>query len=147
MTALKRFIFLFAFSFLFIGCTTVFTSISIPDLNGEKVAGTGDLFFVHKEGAGFEGGTEPFLRDAFSFDLTILELNDSKIGLQYTEYTKVVEPTGNAYAPTRTSDWLVKQGYNKRFDYDIADKVIRFKGYEFEIVSIDKGYIRYKRIK
>lgn len=147
MRPLKTIILFFVFSFLLIGCTPIFTSISAPELNGEKVAGVGDLFFIHKEGAGFEGGTEPFLRDAFSFDLVILELNDRTIGLQYTEYTKVEEPTGNPYAPKRTSDWLIKQGFNRRFDYNAADRVIRFKGYEFDIISIDNGYIRYRRIK
>ena len=44
-------------------------------------------------------------------------------------------------------NWMVKQGFNKRFDYAVADRVIRFKDYDFEILSVENGQIKYKRIK
>lgn len=116
-----------------------------------KMAGIGDIFFEHSEG---QTATEPIyipsgtVASGNKYDLTIVELNKERIGLQYNEFTYQPQPKYmNSMFILGGGDWLVKQGYNKRFDYSLSDKVIRFKGYEFEIVSVENGQIKYKRLK
>lgn len=133
--------------FLFSGCATTQQSTptitAIPNLNEEKSAGIGDIFFEYISVPPIDAMAMMFGSSPQSkrFDLTVLELNEQKIGLQYSEYVYYSNPN------TFSSGWAIKDGFNKRFDYAVADKVIRFKGYEFEIVSVEKGQIKYKRIK
>lgn len=140
LKTLKTFLLFFTLSFLFAGCTPRIISVYNLNLGGERIARVGDIFFDHEEGWSVVGDADPFHHDPFKFDLTIVELTDQKIGLQYAEYIRS-SPIGFRFA------WLIKQGFNKRFDYAVADKIIHFKDYEFEIVSVDKGQIKYKRIK
>ena len=70
------------------------------------------------------------------FDLSVVELSNKKVALQYAEYFK----NGN-------DPWMIKTAFNKRLDYSLSDKVLRFKGYEFEILSVENGRLHYKRIK
>lgn len=134
-----------------------------PKINEEKTAFVGDIFFTQVEEMGQKytsadgKRTETVIQpDGTRFDLVVVELNDQKVGLQYSEYMREVTyaqnpflPPGGPGAMTRVAgpNWLIKQGFNKRFDYAVTDKVIRFKGYEFEILGVDKGQIKYKRIK
>lgn len=119
---------------------------SIINQGEERLAGIGDTFFEHTEGRKM---TDPLLGEVvegtLKFDLTILELNKEKIGLQYNEF--FYQPPTTIGYKTTPGGWMVKQGYNKRFDYAVADKVIRFKSYEFEIISAEPGRITYRRTK
>jgi len=119
---------IFLLSAILFGCTHVI--IDSVHLSEEKIANVGDVFFEHKEGVRGKVSASRFV-------LTIVELNNKNIGLQSEDYIQMQHHLG-----TR---WDFQGG--KRIDYDISDKVIRFKGYEFNIVSVDKGQIKYKRIK
>lgn len=136
--------------FAFTGCMGVLTPVPFTQQSitqgEEKSAGIGDTFFEHTDGQNI---TDPFLGTYMNggnkYDLTILELNQERLGLQYNEFY---------YAPARTvgyttipGGWLVRDGYNKRFDYSLSDKIVRFKGTEFEILSVENGQIKYKRVK
>jgi hypothetical protein len=55
------------------------------------------------------------------FSMRVKELNDKEFVLEYTE--------------------------SKTYTFSTTDEVIRLKGYEFEILSIEKGKIIYRRIK
>lgn len=131
--------------FLFNGCVPMQPTDSkpieagIPNIAVEKSSGVGDAFFEFTHMGSF------WTNDNWKFDLTIVELNDQKIGLQYSEYL-YSQPRVVGFT-TIPGGWMIKDGFNKRFDYAVADKVIRFKGYEFEVVSVEKGQIKYKRIK
>lgn len=108
----------------------------IPKVALEKTGGVGDVFFSFTHMGSYSPG------DNWMFELTIVELNDQKLGLQYSEYFYNIprflgDPSG----------WIIKEAFNRRFDYTIAYKTIRFKSYEFEILGVDKGQIKYKRIK
>lgn len=115
-----------------------------------KVAGIGDIFFDRSEGQAVKDEknptAEPVPYSGFKYELTIVELNQERLGLQYNEYTyqPVFVPMSATYYP---GSWMVKQGFNKRFDYAVSDKIIRFKGNEFEILSVENGQIRYRRVK
>lgn len=117
----------------------------------EKVAGIGDSFFEHSEG---QTVTEPTylpsgtVSSGFKYDLTVVELNKEKLSLQYNEFT--YQPQAR-YADSMFiiggGDWLIKQGFNKRFDYALSDKIVRFRGYEFEVLAVEDGQITYRRLK
>ena len=103
------------------------TSCSImtitPDMYNVKAARVGDVFFEYKD-------------FSFKYELTVTSLNDKEIGLLYNEFT-----TEHLFT------WLIKQGFNKTFTYQLSDKKIPFKEFEFEIISVESGVITYKRIK
>lgn len=148
---MKKLLILFFALLLFTGCATMQqpTTKTTPDLNEGRSAGIGDVFFEYVmvtpvDPMSVAFGVTPPQNDV-RFDLTILELNDQKIGLQYSEYLyRYPQTIGYTTIP---GGWMIKEGFNKRFDYAVVDKTIRFKGYEFEIVSVEKGQIKYKRIK
>lgn len=129
---MRKALILFIALFILVGCAGL--PKTMPDLSVEKTAGVGDEFFR------YELQTFP-PENSQRFDLTVVELNQEKIGLQYAEYTFLSNPY------TFQSGWAIKQGFNKRFDYQLADKVIRYKGYEFEIMVAEGGQIKYRRTK
>ena len=122
--------------FLFVGCAGMQQELASPLPNNEKSAGVGDVFFT------YEMKTFP-VENNERFDLTVVELDGNKIGLQYAEYfySSGIGPYWQG------AGWKIKDGFNKRFDYSISDKTVRFRGYEFEIVSLEGGQVRYRRIK
>ncbi|MBE7413882.1 MAG: hypothetical protein HS130_01085 [Deltaproteobacteria bacterium] len=137
--------------FLLAGCMATLS----PYLNQsvqegeERVAGIGDTFFEHSAGQNKTDPMMPMLGEipvsGEKYDLTILELNQERIGLQYNEfYYQPPHTIGNTTIP---GGWMVKQGFNNRFDYAVADKIVRFKGYEFEVLSVENGQIKYRRLK
>lgn len=87
------------------------------------VAGIGDVFFSHED-------------KYFRWDLTITELTSDRISFQYNEYTR--EGYYFSYP------WLIKQGFNKTYSYQLADKTIIFREYEFDILNYTPGKITYK---
>lgn len=122
--------------FLFLGCATPGierVQKTFPTLKEERTAGIGDIFFESMETNTSRGifGENLGVVGRFSYDLTILEANEQKIGLHYSEYT----------------NGFIREGFNKRLDYPASDKFVRFKDFEFDIISVGKGLIRYKRIK
>lgn len=106
---------------------TISEIIIPPITDKEQIAGVGDVFFIFSHFAGMSNTSK--------YELVIVELTQEKLGLQYSEYF------------FGRGGWMIKQGFNKRFDYAISDKVVRFKGYEFEIIGVEKGQIKYRRIK
>lgn len=134
---MKNLLMLSVFLLTLIGCATPGIERvhkTLPAINEERTASVGDIFFENKEvmiQTGFFGETLAVTAN-FSYDLTILEANEKNIGLSYSEYT---------------GDGLIKAGFNKRFDYPTSDKFLRFKDSEFDVISVDKGQLRYKRIK
>ena len=85
-----------------------------------------------------------FNGDAIMFTLTVVSLNEKTLSLQYREYTK---PVAGPYGGFRAAgNWLIKAGYNQKYDYELNNKTIRFQNYEFEIVDFKNGRIQYKRI-
>lgn len=85
-----------------------------------KSARVGDLFFSHIAGDS-------------RYDLTVIELTPDRLSLQYSEFFW-------------SNNWLIKQGFNKTFTYS-PNETIRFKGYEFEPISVTNGQFTYKRTK
>jgi hypothetical protein len=145
--------------FVLSGCLTTpeYKSIEIsvndikPNTGEEKIIGMGDLFLEHSSYSG-TAYDFPYSRCSggetvgsnLRIDLTLVGLSKETITLQYSEYFK--ELCGpNAY--NRYGSWLVKEGYNKRFDYSVEGKIITFKEYEFAILSIENGKLKYKRLK
>lgn len=128
---MKKIISLFLLLFAFCGCVTTpeIVKTGLPLVNVEHTTNIGDRFFEYTETI-MQPLTPPFRR--FEFELIVVEANSNKISLFYSEYT---------------GEGLIKEGFNKRFDYSGNDKIIRFKEYEFEIISINNGQIKYKRIK
>lgn len=149
---MKKIIFVILTMAALAGCATMETvNRGIPNVSEDKSAGIGDIFFEYTNETVTK---DPFIGDiphagAFRFDLTIVELTPQKLGLQYAEYTRIMQASYNPLiGPTSTmSDWLVKQGFNKRFDYSLDNKVVRFKDYEFEVLSAENGRMVYKRVK
>lgn len=115
--------------FSLIGCMalTPFKTISINQ-NEEKTAGIGDTFFEYMEGQEEHMLQMGIIADGYKYDLTILELNQERVGLQYNEF--VYQRAYSVGYTTVPGGWVVKQGFNKRFDYAVIDKIIRFKGRE-----------------
>jgi hypothetical protein len=107
------------------GCATIEKpkAIEIPKPNETRTAVVGDMFFEKEDGLAL-------------YNFIIVEANNQRLGIYYSEYY---------FNPSE--GWLMKEGFNKRFDYDIADRIIHYKEYEFEIIEVDRGKIKYKRIK
>lgn len=134
---MKSLLILSVLLFSLIGCATPgFEKVqkTLPAINEEKTTSIGDIFFENSDTTIQRGlfGEVLGMYANFSYDLTLVEANEKNIGLSYSEYT------GNG---------LIKEGFNKRFDYVAGDKIVRFKGFEFDVISVDKGQLRYKRIK
>lgn len=131
---------------LFTGCATMGGGGSTMTTDKPKVdevvtATIGDIFFDHQQ-----VGYGPFDTCA-KFDLTITALNDKDLTLQYAEYSKPPKPFGGVMGEADPyGPWLIKQGFNKTFTYS-PKETIRFKGYEFEPISVSNGQITYKRVK
>lgn len=100
-----------------------------PLLGEIAKGGIGDIFFAFTS-------LDPLQRsENFKYDLTITSLNDKDIALQYAEYFM-----------NDSGVWLIKQGFNKTFTYSHKE-TIRFKGYDFEPLSVSNGQATYKRVK
>ena len=153
---MKKLLLIISLVFLVEGCAPGrIINTRLPSINEVKTASVGDVFFIMEDitilpasgGSAFDlmSGKQTMSTDSFRFDLVILELTDQKVGLQYSEYFVPMKLNPLSYG--KPDSWLIKQGFSKRFDYVVADKIISFRGYEFEIVGIEKGQIKYKRIK
>jgi hypothetical protein len=117
---------------------------SSPFANETKTAGVGDVFFRTETMTGQDNGFGMvFGGQASAFDLTVVQLTDSSVSLQYREYTKLPGPQGGF----RLADnWVVKQGYNQEYRFDLTQKVIRFKGFEFKVIESANGQLKYQRM-
>lgn len=101
-----------------------------PKIAEDVKAGVGDIFLA------FESIDPFYAAENFKYDMTITSLNDKEVTLQYAEY----------FMSKDGGSWLIKQGFNKTFTY-YPKETIRFKGYEFEPISVSNGQITYKRVK
>lgn len=113
---------------------------SSMQVGGENKAGVGDTFFSLVQLDGTYGMVGEFYCNKWGsgcsrYDLTVTGLNEKDLVLQYSEF--FLDDAGS---------WLIKQGFNKTFTYS-PKETIRFKGYEFESISVINGQITYKRVK
>ena len=118
---------------------------SSPFANEIKTVGVGDVFFRTESMTGQDNGFGMvFGGQASAFDLTVVQLTDSSVALQYREYTKLPGPKGGF----RLADnWSVKQGFNQEYRFDLSQKVINFKGLEFKVLDVSAGSIKYQRAR
>ncbi len=140
-----------------VGCATTVQlneSIQIPSLNKEKSVGVGDVFFESSVMTGtYNEPTFVYNGNNFRFVLTVMKLTKDNIVLRYSEYIKPFkkEPEAISFSLYRgydmTTFWKIKDGFSKEFEYELTNKFINYKDYEFEIISVGEGRIRYKRIK
>lgn len=116
-----------------------------PGINNILTVGVGDEFFRRELMYGEDNyAGSIFKGDATMFTLTVVGLNEKMISLQYREFTK---PVAGPYGGFRYGgSWLIKDGYNQKYEYDLSLKKIRFKEYEFEVIGFNEGRIQYKRI-
>jgi hypothetical protein len=119
--------------------------VAMPNKNEVKIAGVGDEFFRHELMYGDDNyAGSVFNGEATMFSLTVVSLNEKTLSLQYREFTK---PVAGPYGGFKSGGgWLIKEGYNQKYDYELTNKTIRFQNYEFEIVGFKDGRIQYKRI-
>lgn len=151
---MKKLLILVLVLFAFTGCMTIpkYTPFNEQSLEQglTRSAGIGDTFFEFSMGQKMidtmKVDDKGFVASGEKVELTIVELNQEKLGLQYNEYTHMA-PVAVGLTMYPGGGWMVKQGFNKRFDYALADKIVRFKGYEFEVFSVENGQIKYKRLK
>lgn len=140
---------------LLIGCATLVQEIKMtPEIGMVQEAGIGDIFFKCEN---ITGSKDPLLGQIYPgstlFDLTIVELNQKKVGLQYSEsFYSAPSHSPDSFTPSYPDGQYIKQVFNERFDYDPSNKIINFKEYAFEIMKIEgplweSGRITYKRIK
>jgi|SRR3972149_1582656 len=64
------------------------------------------------------------------------------------EYGKFILPI--IYEDDRSTPWVVKSAFNKKYTYNIDlinNRIIRFKDYEFEVLNIETGRMKYRRLK
>lgn len=129
---------------LLAGCATLGPSkiMESPAANDIRTVSTGDIFLSYENSAAV---TDPLwgeiMRKGDRFDLVVVEITERKFSLQYSEY---IWGHSGAYQPP---GWFIKPGFNRRLDYDIAGGLIRFKDFEFEILGVEAGQIKYRRIK
>ena len=135
---MKRFL-LVLFLFLFVVTCYAEDFAYVPlDVDVEQEAGVGDRFFTVElivRNPPSRSKDESIITE-LRYELTIIELSKDKIGFQYSEY----------FSPSM-GRWMIKEGFNKRLDFSLKDKVIYFKDYEFKILSFSKGKIKYKRTR
>jgi hypothetical protein len=116
---------------------------SSPFANETKTAGVGDVFFHYESMTGEDNyAGRIFNGQATMFELTVIQVTESTVSLQYREYTKTPNAQGGYML---NGPWIVKQGYNQEYKYDLATKVIKFKGYEFKVLDVSNGSIKYQR--
>ena len=126
--------------------TNINRQIADPSYNETNTvtAGVGTVFFHYETMTGQDNGFGMvFNGQATMFELTVIELTQSTITLQYREYTKSPGPQGGY---SLNSPWIVKQGYDQEYKYDLAERIIKFKGFEFVVIEASGDSIFYQRI-
>jgi hypothetical protein len=123
--------------------TNINIQISSPFANETKTAGVGDVFFHYESMTGEDNHFgKACLGSNSMFELTVVQLTESNISLQYREFMK---PISKAGCYSISEPWLVKQAFSQEFKYDLAQKVIKFKSYEFKVLEVSGGSIKYQR--
>ncbi len=132
------------------GCATV-KPISIENIGQqpgvELSTNIGDIFFEKEEMSGKENSINGiWLFNAQRMELAVRSATKDKLVLDYSEFYK---SGSGSYGEIRTSDpWLKKPAFDKSLEFDLADsKNIYFKKFEFEIIDVKGGRIKYRRIK
>ena len=122
--------------FLIVGCSAKQNrqQYAIPTLNEVKIAGTGEDFFRRETTS--EDKTEAKL-----LKISVLELNQTTLSLRCQEFTK---KTSGRDAGAET--WNLKDEFDRRYEYKRAPLVIKLRDYEFEVLEIEQGRIRYMRV-
>jgi len=126
-------IILLAFS-LILGCASKqYRQSTTPNLNEIRTAGAGDEFFRH-ESQGDNG-------EAKMSKLTVLSVGPKDVAMQYQEFTRPVVKNGAATG----ASWTPKPEFDQRYEFKTERGLIKFKDYEFEILGVENGRIRYRR--
>lgn len=122
--------------FVLMGCTGLNSSgVKQTPLNAVQEASIGDVFFDYQKMT---------LTSPTKFNLTVVALTRNNVALQYAEY---FAPKDFATGLPKYGTWAIKSGFNTRLEYPLAGGIVRYRGFEFEILSVDNGIITYKRIK
>jgi hypothetical protein len=115
-----------------------------PLYNGTNAVGVGDVFFHYEEMTGQDDGSGTVVGvEATMFELTVIQLTNSTISLQYREYTKSPGPEGGY---RMDGPWIVQQASNQEYKYDLAARIIKFKRFEFVVLEVAGDSIFYQRI-
>ena len=122
--------------FVLVGCTGLGGSgIKQTPLDTIQEASIGDVLFDYQKMT---------LTNPTKFNLMIVALTKSNITLQYTEY---FAPKDFATGLPKYGTWVIKAGFNTRLEYPLGSGVIRYKSFEFKVLSVDNCTITYKRTK
>ena len=125
----------------------VITDEISPIKDQKMTVGIGDILFskIHYYGYVNRERESWFIGKIFREELTIIELNPDLIRVQYAEYYRknYVEPQDRINLNT-PAIWLIRDPYTKIFTFQATDKLIRYSGYEFEILSLDNDKMTYK---
>lgn len=107
---------------------------TIPSINETGAVTLGQILLSYERKL-YYSKPYPYTYNMSKFDLTVTEVSEQRIGLSYSEYMG------------KEDSWLIKQGFTKELSYSPRDKIIRFRDYEFEILSVENGIIKYRRQK
>jgi len=77
------------------------------------------------------------------FYLTVLVLNDREIIFKYVEYDKDVYTVGETGKKIFSK---LKKG-TKTFTYSVKERYLRFNDFHFELLSVKKGKVIYRRVR
>ena len=115
----------------------------LPAPNRVQQVGKGDIFLEE-----INYGTPKGLGAGVGYRKTwrILEIKDNKISIRYSEWKADVD-----YKAETVGLWKIRPGFGREFVFPLVffwdNKLMSVAGYDFEIMSLDKGMMSYKRIE
>ncbi len=121
---------------------------SNPIVGNEKTVHVGDVLFDSVNCNGHDNGVgNIFEGNCFKYELSVTGILNDKVILQYHEYTKPKHQGTTASYYRMDDGWIIKDGFNKSLEYPSDIQKIHFKSHVFDIQSIDKNSIKYRRTK
>ena len=132
------------------GCATVkpITVVNIGQQPGvELTTNVGEVFFDQQEMSGKENSMNGiWLFNGQRIEYAVRSATKDKLVLDYSEFFK--HGSGGYGEILHNDPWLKKPAFDKTLEFDLADsKSIFLKKYEFEILDVKGGRIKYKRVK
>lgn len=117
-----------------LGCTSKQANpqYAAPSLNEVKIISEGGEFF-RRETVSADS------KEAKLVKLTLLKLSELTFSLRYQEFTKA---TNGRYSTGET--WTLKEEFDSKYECK-AGSLIKFKDYQFEILTVENGSIKYIR--
>ena len=107
----------------------------------------GDVFFEREQESGHNNSMNgDWIFNANRIELVVRSATNDKLGLGYSEYFK--SGSGAYREITYADKWLKKQAFDAPLEYDLKEsRNVLYKDYEFEILAVKGGRIKYKRIR